>query len=84
MRIVDAKYCYALLDPEENDVAQRAPNIVGAAIRIEFDIDDILVFLRRVFGETQRTVGAPAKPIRMAFQPGMVRRALNCEIERDL
>src|SRR5205823_14477682 len=40
--------------------------------------------LGRVLGVADRAVGAVAEPLRMLFEPGMVERALDGEIERDL
>ena len=77
------KMLHALLDPEQHDVAQRLPqrDAVGA---VEVRIDDVLVFLRRVLGVLDRAVGPPLEPFRMLLQPGMIRRALDREVERDL
>ena len=77
------KISHALLDPEQHDVAQRLPqrDAVGA---IEIRIDDVLVFLRRVLGIADRAVGPALEPFRMLGQPGMIRRALDREIERHL
>ena len=83
VRVVDAENPHALLDPEQHDVAQRLPqrDAVGA---VEIRIDDVLVFLRRVLGVSDRAVGPPLEPFRMLLEPGMVGRALHGEVERDL
>ena len=50
--IVDAEDPDAVLDPEEDDVPQRGPQLrQSGAVGIEFDIDDVLVLLRRVLGK---------------------------------
>ena len=83
VRIVDAEDADALLHPEQDDVAQRLPqrDAVGA---VEIRIDDVLVFLRRVLGISDRAVGPALEPFRMLLQPGMIRRALDGEVERHL
>ena len=48
------------------------------------DVDDVLVFLGRVLGKLDGAVGPPVEPLGMLRDPGMVRRALDGEIERDL
>src|SRR5690606_26793635 len=45
---------------------------------------DVLVFFRRILREPDRAVGTPLEPFRMLLDPGMVRRALDREVERDL
>ena len=82
VRIVDAEDTHALIDPKQHDVAQRVPE-PGPVGAIEIRIDDILIFLRRVLGVTDRAVGPVAEPIGMLDQPGVVRRQLNGEIECD-
>ena len=51
---------------------------------VEVRIDDIFVFLRRVFRVLDRAVGPALEPFRMLREPGMVGRALDGEVERDL
>src|SRR5439155_13149606 len=45
---------------------------------------NVLVLLRGILGVLERTVGAPVEPLRMLAHPGMVRRALNGQIDCDL
>jgi hypothetical protein len=82
MRIIDPEDVNALFAPEQDDVAQRLPqrDAVGT---IEIRIDDVFVFLRRVLGEFDRAVRPVLEPFRMLLQPGVIRRALHREIERD-
>ena len=83
VRVVDAEDLHPVPDPEQHDVAQRdARSREGAAV--EVDVDDVLVLLRRVLGELDRSVRTPVEPFRMLLDPGMVGRALDREIERDL
>ena len=84
VRIVDAEDAHALLDPEQHHVAQREPQRRLRRVGVEIDIDDVLVFLRRILGVADRAVGPPGEPVRMLAQPGMIGRALHGEIERDL
>ena len=83
VRIVDAEDLDALADPEEHDIAQREPQR-GKRLAVEMHVDDVFVFLRRVFGIRDRAVLAPLEPFRMFLDPGMVGRTLDGEIERYL
>src|SRR5207237_1038660 len=65
------------------DVAQRLPKALAIGTG-EIGIDDILVFLRRVLGILDRTIGPPLEPVGVLREPGVIERALNGEIERDL
>src|SRR5690606_23635996 len=51
---------------------------------VEVDVDDVLVLLRRVLGVTDAAVRSPGEPARMLLQPGVVRRALDGEVQGDL
>ncbi|MNY21662.1 hypothetical protein D3C86_1552240 [compost metagenome] len=88
MRVVHAEDAHAVPDPEQHDVAQRAPQpqLASAARRraIEGDVDDILIFLGRILGVPQGSVRAPGKPLGVLRQPGVVGRALDGEVQRDL
>ena len=83
VRIVDAEDAHALARPEEHDVAQRGPQR-RRAVAVEIDVDDVLIFLRRVLGVFDRAVRPPVEPVRMLLQPRMIGRALDREVERDL
>src|SRR5580658_6825461 len=84
VRIVDAKDANAFAGPIEDRVTQREPKVGDSVCCIKFDVDDVLVFLRRVFGIAYRTVRAPVEPPRMVIEPRMIRRALDREIKREL
>ncbi len=58
---------------------QRLP-ILG----LEVEGIDVLIFLGWIFRVLHRPIGTPAKPLGMLADIGMVRRALKCNIERDL
>ena len=51
---------------------------------LEVDRVDVLVFLRRVLRVLDRAVRPMPEPFRMLAHPGMIRRALIREVERDL
>ena len=83
VRVVDAEDGDAPVDPLQDDVAERPPE--GAATgRVEVDVVDVLVALRRVLGVLQGAVGAAVEPLRMLGQPRVIGRALDGEVERDL
>ena len=83
MRVVNAEDFHAFLDPADDDVAQLDPQARNRVRRIEIDVDDVLVFLRRVFGVFDRAVRAPVEPARMLFEPRMILGTLDGEIESD-
>ena len=83
VRIVDAEDAHAFAGPIEHDVAQRGPQS-RRAFAVEIDVDDVLIFLRRVLGVFDRAVRPPLEPVRMILQPRMIGRALDREVERDL
>src|SRR5713226_8688079 len=83
VRVVDAKYFDAASDPEIDDAFQLAPQ--GAPVsRLEIERIDVLVLLRRIFGVLHAAVGPVLEPSRMLRHVGMVRRALECQVHRDL
>src|ERR1700751_6299375 len=81
--IVDAKSPHAFAGPEQDRVAQFGPQSFSVRV-VEIDIDDVFVFLGRILGVFDRSVGPETKPLRMLAHPRMVGRGLNCEIERHL
>ena len=83
VRIVDPEDLHALLDPEQDDVPKRVPDR-RQGVAVEVDVDDVLVFLRRVLGVFDRAVRPPVEPFRMLLDPGMVGRAVDREVDRDL
>ncbi len=84
VRIVDAEGLYAVLDPQQHDVAQRQPQAGHRVGAVEIDVDDVLIFLRRVLGIFHRAVGPPREPAGMLLEPRVIGRALDREIDRDL
>jgi hypothetical protein len=83
VRVVDAEDPHAACDPELDDLQQRLPQ--RAPVRaVEVDVVDVLVALRRVLRVLQRAVGAVVEPLGVLAQPGVVGRALDREVEREL
>src|SRR5690606_23004506 len=87
VRIIDTKNAHTLLDPENHNVTQGAPqcSLTGCTGQraIEIRVDDVLVALGRVLCVLQRAVRPPIEPVGMLPQPRMVRRALNSKVQSD-
>ena len=83
MGVVHAEDAHAPPDPGQHHPAQRLPEAppVGA---VEVDVVDVLVALGRVLGVLQGAVRAAVEPLRVLGQPGVVRRALDREVQGDL
>ncbi len=83
VRVVHPERGHSLVDPEEHDALQFLPEIapVGA---LEIDRIDILIFLRRVLRVLDRPVGSHVEPVGMVLHPGVVRRALDSEVQGDV
>ncbi len=62
---------------------QRVPQ-PAPVLAVEVDVVDVLVALGRVLGVLERAVRAVVEPLRVLAQPGMVGRALDREVERDV
>src|ERR1700722_1831937 len=72
-----------MLAPEPDDALQFLEQ--SARIRrVEVDRINVLVLFGRVLGVFDAAVGSMMKPLRMLTDPRMVRRTLNCEIQRHL
>ena len=83
VRVVDAENLDSVADPKEHDVAQFAPQGAGVGT-VPVEIDDVLIFLGRVLGVLDRSVGSKREPLGMLFDVGMVGRTLQSVVERDL
>src|SRR5215510_1033611 len=83
VRIVDAERAHAAADPELEDAPHLLPER-RRRLALEVHRIDVLIFLQRVLGVLDRAVGPMEEPLRMLADPGMIRRALDREIERDL
>src|SRR5215471_20212707 len=53
-------------------------------VAVEIGINDIFVLLRRVLGETYRSVWAETEPFGMLLEPRMIEGALHRKVQRDL
>ena len=80
VRIVHAKDAYALRDPAPHHSQELLPKPLPV-VGLEVQREDVLVLLRRVLGELDRSVRPPAEPFRMVLHIGMVRRALECQVQ---
>ena len=84
VRVVDAEDLARLARPRTAPCRAARARAREGRSPIEVDVDDVLVLLRRVLGELDAAVGPPVEPFRMLLDPGMIGRALDREIERDL
>src|SRR5579864_5731427 len=82
MGIVDAENPHPVTDPEKHHFLERLHQRAGRR-RLEIERIYILVLLGWILGVFDRTVGPMAEPFGMLACPGMVRRALDCEVKRD-
>ena len=82
MGIVHAEDADALLRPVDHDAFKLFPEL-PPVLRLEVQGVDILVFLRGVFRVLDRAVRPPEEPLRVFFNVGMVRRALEGDIQGD-
>ena len=83
MRIVDAKNVHALRDPIVEDALDLFPQC-RCRRRRKIERINVLVFLRRILRVLNASVGASPEPLRMLLDVGMVGRALQRDIERDV
>ncbi len=77
------KIDHALLDPEREDALELVPQRLPV-VRLEIERIDVLIFLRRVLCVLHGAVRAPAEPRRVLFHVGVVRRALEGDVEREV
>ena len=84
VRVVDPEEQDSLVDPEADRISERDPERGLRALCVEVEIDDVLVFFRRVLCVTDRPVGSPGEPFGMLLKPGVIGRGLDGEIEGDL
>ena len=83
VRVVDAEDANAAVDPELEDAIERVPKAAPVG-RLEVERIDVLVFFRRVFGVLDGAVRAVDEPVGMFLDPGVIGRALEGDIQRDL
>src|SRR6266566_2340146 len=80
LAISHSQNAHAFADPEQEHVFQCVPQILPLSA-LEVERIDVLVFFWRIFGVLHRAVGAPAEPFRVLLDPGMIWRALKCDVE---
>src|SRR3989454_11151789 len=81
--IVHAERAHAVADPELEDPPHLVPERSGI-LALEVQRVDVLVLLRRVLRVLDGAVGPVKEPLRVLADPGVIRRALDGEVERDL
>src|SRR6201996_4794734 len=82
MRIVHAEDAHTLLRPEDEDLLQRIPQPLPVA-GLEVQWIDVLIFLRRILRILDRTIRALLEPLRVFLDPGMIRSALEGNIQGE-
>ena len=82
VRVVDAEDADAMLQPEQEHVAHRMPDR-WQRIAIEVEVDDILIFLRRILCVFDGAVRPPVEPFGMVLDPRMVGRGVKGDVEGD-
>src|SRR5690349_12398549 len=83
MGVVDAKDAHALLDPEAENAFEFLPECLPMPC-LKVKGVDVLVFLGRIFGVLHGAIRAPSEPLRMLLHIGMIRGALEGDVESDL
>src|SRR5207245_2165639 len=83
VRVVDPEDPDSLLCPEEGDLEQLGPQPTPGGGR-EIEGVDVLVLLGRVLRVLDAPVGAVPEPFRVLLDVGMVRGALEGQVESDL
>src|SRR5215218_8795384 len=83
MWVVDAEDAHALLDPEADNALELLPQ--GLPVRcIKIKGIDVLIFFRRIFRVLHRAIRAPPEPLRVLPHIGMIRGALEGDVESYL
>src|SRR5438552_10424496 len=83
MGIVDPEDEYPMMNPELDDALEFLPEAAPGR-RLEIEWIDVLVLLGRVLGILDCAVRSSAKPFRMFFHVGMVRRTLVRQIQSNV
>src|SRR5262249_38587486 len=81
--IVDTEDADAFADPEQDDVAKRAPQPLAVGV-VEIDVDDVLIFLRGILRIFDGAVRPEDEPLGVLGDPRMVGRTWDGEGERHL
>ena len=83
VRVVDPEDAHALVDPELHDALQLFPEL-APLLGLEVEGVDVLVLLGRILGVLDRAIRAPAEPLRMLGDVGMIGSALEGDVQRQL
>src|ERR671910_3061867 len=83
MGIVPPEDPDSLLDPEQDHTEPLPPQVLPV-LRVEVQVDDVLVLLRRVLCVLYGPVRPEVEPLRMLLDIRVIRRALDGEVKRDL
>ena len=83
MGVVDAQDPHSLVDPEQHDRQQLLPQLAPVLV-FEVERIDVLVLLGWVLGVLDRAVGAVLEPLGVLARVGMIRRALERDVERHV
>src|SRR5665213_1329594 len=83
MGVVHSEDAHALVDPELVDRSQLVPQRAPVRGR-EVEWIDVFVALRGILRRLDRAVGKVLEPTRVLAHPGMVRRALEGEVQCKL
>ncbi len=82
VRIVDAEDGDALADPVEEDALELLPH-AGPVFALEVEGINVLIFLGRIFGVLDGSVGALVEPGLVLAHVGVIGRGLEGDVERD-
>src|SRR6185437_4673690 len=80
MRVVDAEDLHALVDPEQDDVEERRPQLAPIS-RFEVKGIYVLVALRGILGIADPSVWSMPEPGWVLADPRMVGCGLECEVD---
>src|SRR5438445_13177652 len=83
VRVVHAEDTDALLRPEQHDGQELLPQLPPVLV-LEVERVDVLVLLERGLRVLDRAVGPVLGPLGVLARVGMVRRALDCDVESDV
>src|SRR5579863_4667968 len=81
--IIDAEQAHTVLDPEQRDTLQFVPQLPPVG-RLKVERENVLIFFRRIFRILDGAVRTLTKPFRMLPYIGVIGRALESQVKRDL
>src|SRR5919197_3727017 len=83
MGVVHAEDAHALLDPEAENAFEFLPECLPM-LCLKVKGVDVLIFLGRIFGVLHGAIRAPPEPLRVLPYIGMIRGALEGDVESYL